>query len=190
MIGPKDQAESQARPPPSLASWPGPGATLARGWGTSEEGARPGPSQEPTASLSRVSSTSFPCTLASSHSGQGGSPWPFPWVSTARELSCGQQAHPILCWRPGWDGAHCQGPHRPSGAPTVCPHSHICPTSFGFPRGFANAEKLIGPNSLICRALLPHLRPAGKHLLQEPSHHPIAELDSYSRPLAPPFCCS
>ena len=29
MTGPKDQAEGQARPPCSLASWPGPGATLA-----------------------------------------------------------------------------------------------------------------------------------------------------------------
>lgn len=81
-------------------------------------------------------------------------------------------------WQAQWS-AHC--------VPTL---THICPTLLGFPHGFANAERLIGPNSLICRALPPHLRPAGKHLLQEPSHHPIAELDSYSRPLAPPSCCS
>lgn len=67
-------------------------------------------------------------------------------------------------WQAQWS-AHCM--------PTL---THICPTLLGFPRGFANAERLIGPNSLICRALPPHLRPAGKHLLQEPSHHPIAEL--------------
>lgn len=33
--------------------------------------------------------------------------------------------------------------------------THICPTPFGFPRGFANAARLIGSHSLICTALPP-----------------------------------
>lgn len=65
--------------------------------------------------------------------------------------------------------------------------THICPTSFGFPCRFANAARLIGSNSLICRALPPHLHPAGKHSCGslEIIIVAAAELDSYSRPPGP-----
>lgn len=69
--------------------------------------------------------------------------------------------------------------------------THICPTSFGFPCGFADAAGLIGSHSLICTARPPHLFPPLSLWLREPSNqHPGSESDSRSRPPEPAPRCS